>query len=431
MRRFLIPVVLAATAAPATAGPHVEVTADLAAGTGAETAPDTAATGITTASAALGAGLVRDRVPLAERGLRFVPPDGSSGVWLFTGVDSDDRDAIRADVSALSLASASGDPLVLGAGASARGAGWQLDAHVAYQPVGGLRDVFWRSGRGVTATTVGFEEPPAFAFGDAADGILSFGSVRFAYTARSRGGASAGADVDAHVRFLRWQGQAGSVDVFDLVDTEFDGPTHTTGDTRTNAQATDLGVDVAAVTWRPQPSLELSARGGFEDVRPMGTYTQVADGTMITGTFTGPKTTQPRYWVEAAEHLAAYTLGAGAGSWTRLDPTGQAADAGQLATATVGWTHARVALHGDVQVGRLRRVRLGAFAPATTAPVGTRMAMGRGTLEADVKIMRRLFVASSAWLERSDRDDPRWAVPATGALATHAGADVSAQWRFR
>ena len=57
--------------------------------------------------------------------------------------------------------------------------------------------------------------------------------------------------------------------------------------------------------------------------------------------------------------------------------------------------------------------------------------MGRGSLEADVKLVRRVFVTASTWLERSDRDDPRWTIPATGALATHAGADVTANWRFR
>ncbi len=59
------------------------------------------------------------------------------------------------------------------------------------------------------------------------------------------------------------------------------------------------------------------------------------------------------------------------------------------------------------------------------------MWMGRGSLDAYIRVWQELSVAASTWLERSDRDDPRWTVASTGVLTTHVGADLTAMWRFR
>jgi hypothetical protein len=347
---------------------------------------------------------------------------------LFTSPDPRDRDFVRADASALQIGGDGGDRRILDAGLAARGLGWQLGVHVADQPIGSLRDTYWRSGRGVIATTFHYEEPPGFSFGGPA-GVLAIGYIAFDIT--SRAGTSSGYDVDASVRAVRWSAPHGTFDVFAIHDIEYDGETHyepAGTDTSTRPVANDIACDIAALDWQVGHGLELSLHGGFEVVHPTGIYTQV--GTMVGMPVTGPQATVPRYWAELAEHGDGYTVHAGAGSWARLDPTGQAADAGELATAGVDWKLARAEVKSELELGALRRAVLGDMAPAGIAPVGTTMVMGRGVFEVDMPIARGFALASSAWVERSDRDDPRWVVPAGAGLATHAGVDVSALWKF-
>ena len=433
---------LAAVVAHADA--HLEVTGDVAAGAGT----DTTSRSVATALAALGVAYARAPVPLERRGL--VLGDDSSGtsrLWLFTNTDADDRDAIRADVSALALRTTREDTQVqhgdglpgagsgagwrrgtFDAGLSARGAGWSLGGRIAYQPVGSLRDPYWRSGRDVTTSTVAFSWPAAFTFGTA-DSRTAFGGLDVSFVSRARLDVDLGMDVDVALRFMRYQSAQTTVDLFRFHDIEFDGPGHGATLAASNTEANDIAVDFAAVDYHLFDHLVLSTHAGIEVMHPLATFTH--DGSSGTGTLDGGQLTTARYGLALTEHRAHATFGAGAGSWARLDPTGGGADIGQLVTASADWTHRRIELRGDLQLGRLRRGLLGPLAPANLAPVGTSLDIGRGSIEADVHLVRKLVVASTAWVERSDRDDPRWSVPANGELATHAGADVSARWSFR
>jgi hypothetical protein len=91
----------------------------------------------------------------------------------------------------------------------------------------------------------------------------------------------------------------------------------------------------------------------------------------------------------------------------------------------------KLEMRAAAQAGRLRRLFVSQFAPPGLRPVGTSMWMGRGELAASVRLVRDVDVTATAWLERSDRDDPRWLVPADGTLDTHAGGEVNARWRFQ
>ena len=395
---------------PSLAFADVDVSGELATGAGGDTTATYAV-----ASGSLAAELSRAPVPLLQRGL-VMPPEnaGDTGLWFFTGVDDDDRDHVRAEVSALAHATT----YIGTTRAEVRGAGWQLSGGVAVQPVGSLRDGFWRSGRGITATTIGFEAPPAFALGDVHE-RLSFGGFSFEHTDRG----AQGSDGIATVRFIHYATTNSTGDVFALHDTEYE--LYQSPTAGLSAQA--LGLDVVAFAWKLRPTLELRAHGGFDALRPMAPFTQIDN--MVTDT--GPSKNVPRAAVELARHTGEQTLALGGGSWSRLDPSGNAADAGGLATGSFDDRVWRLRVHGGVEVGRLRRVLLGPLASADLAPVGTRAWMGRGELATSLVLAHGLAVAGEAWVERSDRDDPRWSVPATGALATHAGADVTASWRFR
>ncbi len=425
---------LAAVVAHADA--HLELTGDVAASAGT----DTTSTTVATAHAALGIAYARTPVPLVRRGLVLGDDStGSARLWLFTNTDADDRDAIRADVSALALRTTrentqarDGDAGwrrgAIDAGLSARGAGWSLGGRIAYQPVGSLRDSYWRSGRDVTASTVAFSWPAAFAFGTT-DSRTAFGALDVSFVSRARPDVDLGMDVDVALRFLRYQSARTTVDIFRFHEIEFDGPGHGATLATSSTEASDLAVDVASVDYHLLDHLVLATHGGLEVVHPLATFTH--DSSPGTGTLDGGHLTTARYWLELTEHRAHATFGVGAGSWARLDPTGGGADIGELVTASADWTHHRVELRGDLQFGQLRRGLLGPLASASLAPVGTHLDIGRGTVEADVHLVRQLVVASTAWVERSDRDDPRWSVPASGELATHAGAEVSARWSYR
>jgi hypothetical protein len=83
------------------------------AGTEAET------TSFATASGSLAGELSRPSAPLEHRGLGGIDDDGN-GLWLWTGTDPDDRDGLRVDASATTLART-----VIGSGrAAARAYGW-------------------------------------------------------------------------------------------------------------------------------------------------------------------------------------------------------------------------------------------------------------------------------------------------------------------
>ena len=399
---------------------HAGVEAELAAGGGTETGSP----GYTTASATISADYSHPSAPLYRRGLAFVDDDG--GVWVWTGAQDVDHDGLHADVSATAL----GTSVIGGAHASARGLGWELDLGLADQPVGDLREQFWRSGRDIVATTVGLQMPPEFTFGDATHRV-GFADMDVSVTDRTlRAGAAridGGLDATLNARMLSWRQPRWSCDFAAVHVTGHELIASASASSTTGTSTDDAAFDLVSIEWRAAPDLVLRARGGVDSLQPVAVFTDTVnpDGSHSSGTV--PGVVSPRYWVEA-ETGAGVTISGG--SWARLDPTGNAADVGELAAASYLLDRGRLHVHASAQGGQLRRAMVGALAPAGIAPVGTRMWMGRGELAASYDLARGLDLATTAWVERSDRDDPRWLVPASGTLATHAGADISARWHL-
>ena len=406
------------------------VTGELDAGTGAESRSP----GYVTANAALSAAL--DGPPHG--------PDlsvlGPVQIFLLYGADPADRNGLRADASVLAYGTSQDRTAsVIGtASASARGWGWQLDAAVTLQPVGDLRDRFWRSGRDVVASTFGFEMPAAITVAVGPDRV-AWAPARFTFADRSRldGGAApeaGGTDISGEVTGMRWNGMHHELDIFDVHITAYDKllaySESATETTSSGISAEDVGLDIASLDWQVSDALELRGYAGVDDLEPMQHYTETMRNDMVSDQTLAFLVETPRYGLEVTHRAGDRTITASAGSWARLDPTGNAADAGQLATASYADRFGRLRISASVEAGRLRRRLIGPLATTPLAPAGTRMWMGRGELSASLRLAPDLDVAATAWLERSDRDDPRWLEPATGALATHAGADVSARWQL-
>jgi hypothetical protein len=399
----------AATARDARAMSLPLVLLDLATTLSAGAGGDTDTRGYSTASLSLSASIDRAAAPVLERGLHSDASDGPMTVWVLTGLEPDDRDRAGIRIDGTVRAGDARTSWIDGQ-AWARGWGGELDISAALQPVGSLRDWFWHSGRDVAVTGLVVDLPPLAALGDFAS-QLELGRLSLVADRRSALGDSGtgGWDVAVDMAFgrIHWRHKltlellrayAREADIFGL------------------DAASTFGVDLASATWR-QSGLEVFARVGLANETPAIPLSVEA----------GPQAAVPTYWLELRMPRATI----GAGSWERIDPSGHAVDAGQVASAKTGWQRGRYQLGGELQVGRLRRVLLGKLAPADLAPEGTRMWMGRGSALAAVRVTRALALTASLWHERSDRDDPRWAVPASGALATHAGAELTAGWQLR
>src|SRR5688572_12172274 len=163
-----------------TAHAEADVTLDLSAGAGADRSTTAAATtsssfGALRAAATLE--LWRTSPPAPVRGLVIIDrrqlarngvPVFADRAWLFTGLDPDDRDTIGVTGEATAMLDAddtTDDTFLVSSRAWARGNGWQVEGSASYQPIGDLRDAIWRSGRGVTATSLAVDVPGMWGMG--------------------------------------------------------------------------------------------------------------------------------------------------------------------------------------------------------------------------------------------------------------------------
>ena len=429
-RHLAVPIVLALAGAA-----HAGVDGELSAGAGGDTtAPD----GFAAATASVSASLDRSEPSLVDRALGSGPITDADGkpiegtpgyFWVFTGLDPDERISVGTTASGELHLVKDGAVGVASGRAWMHAYGWGAEARAELQPIGDLRDRFWRPGRDVVQENVAVDIPAMFALGSARTQFLALLThLDLGHRTAMLGGAwhAAGWDREVALTFARLQRPTVA---FDFITGQYDelgvARSHS-GATELGTSATTIDLDLLAARWHPDAGLELSGRVGLAMRMPIAPY--MTTGTSETST--GPVATTPDVWLEIRRTGDTSTLSIGAGSWARLDPTGQAADAGELVAASSEWRTGRYQLGGELDVGRLRRVVIGDQAPAGLAPVGTRMWMGRGALLASMRVAGDLDLAGSLWLERSDRDDPRWLVPAGNRLATHAGADVTARWRF-
>ena len=369
-----------------------------------------------------------------ERGLRFITDNGFV-MWAFTGIDHGDHDGLYASADATThvvRGTELADAVWLTARAYARLAGWQLEGRSVFQPIGSLQDKFWRSGRGVFQNNVAVDIAPMWSIGSATRQLI-VGAMRVDLGHRFEPGTNPHFDRDFSLRFLRYQQPAVSFDFCDVRFIEFGVAERTVDGTTFGTSVVSVDVDLGKLAWRVRDDLEVGARGGFALRSPLAPYEQTGSSS----TSKGPLTAAGTYWgavrygTALDDAATGHVVSFGAGRWLRIDPSGHAVDEGHLATVALDWRpterhHAKLA----VELGRLDRFSVGDMAPPEVAPEGTAMWMGRTSGEVGYLLTRSIGVTAGAWLERSDRDDPRWIDPATGAVATHAGAEVTAEVRF-
>lgn len=295
---------------------------------------------------------------------------------------SDAPDVVRGELAATLAQSSYGDARVTG-----RFHGWQLAVGETVQPLGSLRDAFWRSGRGVDRTDLAVNMP----------GMVTIEGVQLVPASSTVDIGAGEADDQLEAAFLA----AKHWSLFHMSAIERD---------RGSDTASQLSVDFIAID-ADLDGTRVRANAGI-------------DGTTGFGAPAASDIESPRYWLELSRHVGDVSASVGAGSWARLDPSGEAVDTGQLATGSLAYEHGRLSARASVEGGRLVR-RFGAPLPPR--------AMGRAELEADVALAHSVAMIGTAWLERSDRDDPRWAVatPPTGAVLDHAGVGIGARWQIK
>jgi hypothetical protein len=248
-----------------------------------------------------------------------------------------------------------------------------------------LRDAFWRSGRGVDQTELAVAMP----------GMVELGGVQLVPASSTVTVGAGEADDDLETALVAWT----HASLFHVAAIERD---------RGTTAASQLGADIVAIDV-DVGSTRVRAHVGIDGTTAFGSTEDIESA---------------RYGLELSRPFGALSATLGAGSWARLDPTGDAVDTGQLSTAALAYAHGRVSAQATFEAGRLVR----RFGP----PLPPR-AMGRAEIEADVALAHSLALVGTAWLERSDRDDPRWAIatPTTGAVLDHAGVGIGARWRIK
>jgi hypothetical protein len=200
---------------------------------------------------------------------------------------------------------------------------------------------------------------------------------------------------------------------------EYGAPLATDGDTTEGVSVTSFDVEVLTASWT-DPRLSVQAGAGLAMRGPLSRFVSDIGPTGGTSHSDGPLHGAPSAWVE----LARGGVLVRGGTLLRVDPTGHAVDRGWLVAARAELPvrrRTRLTLDGDL--ARARRVALGTLAPAGLPPVGARFWLARaaGGVAHD---LGRLRLDARAWVERSDRDDPRWAAPAGDELAWRYGLEL-------
>ena len=396
-----------------------DVTADVAAGAGSE--PGTR-DGYATASAGFAASLDRAERSLADRAIGL--QDDQTGeptccVWIYTGLDPDERMGVGARGSG-ELRVADGVATGVASGEVwARAYGWGVTASADVQPVGDLRDGFWRPGRDVVDWHVTTDVAPMWAVGSVTTQLLVMPidfTVGHRVAAIGDAWRDGGWDFAMAVTGIRVQRPRSAVNALSVRYGAWG------IDEATSAMTLDT--EFADGTWRLGDRYALAAHAGVATRFPVQTFGPTPSGEGVGA---------PDYWLELQRRDGDGRVDAslGAGSWAHLDPAGLAVDAGQLVTASLARRAGALELTGHVEAGRLRRLAVSDDAPPGTAPVGARMWEGRAEVAAAWQLSRRVGVDGDAYVERSDRDDPRWLVASDGRVDTHAGVDLAAHWRFR
>ena len=392
-----------------------------------------------TAAADVTADYTRTARPIERRAL-IGDPIKDQYIWVFTGMDFEDTNGVgataRATVRYQPGDAADASSLLVDGRVWARFFGWQVEGRAALQPVGDLRDAFWRSGRDILQTGLVLSIPPMWGMGWS-DRNLAMMSFTVDVGSRHRlDGAWTHAGFDRAVSMvgLRLQGRRATFDLISGRFAEYGAHERQVGDTLYGTSVIRFDLDIARARWKPfrGHAVELSARGGITSLVPLAPYEQTGTSSYSMG----PASDTASYWLEARFGRAVdagdpgVAATVGTGSWQRLDPSGHAVDVGHLAVATAAWRRGALELRGDLQLGRLRRHVLGLMAPDGLEPVGTEWYMGRGSVQATYALADSFDLTATTWVERSDRDDPRWSKTADAGVATHAGVDLLARYRF-
>lgn len=425
----------------------VEVSADVSAAANATpTADGTDAAGTAVLEAAVV--VSSSAADVMRRGLAFCDPHAAPAdkacFWVFTGVESLDTDKLQATVRGSWVGGIGGDG---GNGAdttatfeesvTGRFIGAQVEHRLQWQPQAGLRDSFWRSGRGLLNLHHEFEVPAMWSLGTQATRFSAMqvtvglghwyapGATGWTEVAWDRRVALQGAVLHhQRWRFTLLEGSLFSAGI----------PTSQTGMEKRGRSVDVFTLDGIVVRGGFGRHV-LQVNAGAQDLMPVSDYVRVGNSE----TSYGAAVLTPR--VNAMYQLGDFTkpeelaLQVGGGTWARISPSGLGADVGYAGNMSAQGQVAGLTMRFDGNVGRARRAVQTDLADvaemaSTELSVGQRFWFARGEATLSKQLGHGLTGSLQLWVERSDRDNPQQAQLADGEFRVASGGQASLGWAW-
>jgi hypothetical protein len=395
-----------------------------------------ASTGVGAVSAS--AGISRDANTVMNRGLAVcgasaTDPNDRGCLWLFTGVDHNDVDQVRASIGgSLAQGSTAFDQM-----ASLRLLGNHVEQRLQWQPQAGINDPFWRSGRGLLSRHIKLEFAPMWTLGNARWQFSAAGAiVEVGKWYAPRGGSWNQVAWDRRVGLRGARYTTGSWTTSLIEGTLFSAgvASSISGDTQRGRSTDVFTLDMVSITHNVGRHL-IKANGGFELLEPISDYVRVGN----TEHSSNPATITPRarlaYQLGDFSDAGRTAFHIDAGTWSRVSPSGVAVDTGYSGNAGTQWSVADVQVHFEAVVGKAKRKELAMVAPeeimqSTSLGIGQRFWFARGEASLAKPVGHGLTASLQLWVERSDRDNPQNSQTGDGNFRVASGAQASLGWAW-
>ena len=424
----------------------VEVSADVAAAANATPAADgTVESGMAVLEGAVV--VSSPAVDVKRRGLAFCDRHGGSAdnacLWVFTGVEPVDTDSVQATVRGSWMGGLGGDKAdnttseaaTFEESVTGRILGAQVEHRLQWQPQAGLRDSFWRSGRGLLRLHHEFVVPPMWSFGNQQTRLsamqASVGLGKW-YAPSKAGWTEAAWDRNVAIQgavllHKRWR--------FSLIEGSLFSAGVQTSQTSTEKRGRSVDVLTldGLVVSRGFGQNALRFNAGLQYLSPVTDYVRRGNSESSAGGGVSTPRVNVMYQrgdFTTPEQLA---LQIGGGTWARISPSGLSADVGYAGNVSTQGPIAGLTLRLDGNLGRARRAAQTQLADVTEMAVteltvGQQFWFARGEATFSKALGHGLNGALQLWVERSDRDNPQQPQLSDGEFRIATGGQVSLGW---
>ncbi len=429
----------------------VAVSADVSAAANTTPTPDgTASSGMAVLDASVS--VSSPATDVMRRGLALCGSDSApqdtadtTCFWLFTGIEPVDSDSVQATVRGSWMSDLGGDmangrasdAATFEESVTARFIGAQVEHRLQWQPQAGLRDSFWRSGRGLLRLHHEFVVPPMWSLGNQ--------RTRFSTMQATVGLGKWYAPSNAGWTEAAWD-RLVAVQAMGLLHGPWrfsllEGSLFSAGvqASQTATEKRGRSIDVLTldgiVISRGFGQNVVRFNAGLQSLVPVSAY--IRQGNTETSSDAG--VTTPRINVTfqhgdftQTEQLA---LQVGGGTWARVSPSGLGVDVGYAGNVSAQTPLAGLTMRFDGNLGRARRAAQTQLTDVaemaeTELTVGQRFWFARGEATLSMTLGHGLNAALQLWVERSDRDNPQQNQLTDGEFRVASGGQVSLGWAW-